>query len=217
MLVPATRSIGMRCSSHHLMNPICAMPLALPPPSARPTVGRRPCPWAIIPVSNNRHSVRVTRLTERCPRRLRQRPFCSRATFLVCLCPHVPIAGPPPGIQRTRHRLASGNEGAAWQSVVPVPRRTETGAAPRARRDNGEYCTYLRAEQRRQRGCIARRMQRHWHHGLSGPAPVRGPAPRVRAERPRPLVTAGRGCSRGVGRGALVGPHVPSGAFRPLS
>jgi hypothetical protein len=35
-----------------------------------------------------------------------------------------------------------------------------------ARRDNREYRTYLRAEQRRQRGCIARRMQRHLHHGL---------------------------------------------------
>ena len=37
-----------------------------------------------------------------------------------------------------------------------------------ARRDNREYRTYLRAEQRRQRGCIARRMQRHLHHGLLG-------------------------------------------------
>ena len=39
-----------------------------------------------------------------------------------------------------------------------------------ARRDNREYRTYLRAEQRRQRGCIARRMQRHLHHGLLGEA-----------------------------------------------
>ena len=37
-----------------------------------------------------------------------------------------------------------------------------------ARRDNREYRTYLRAEQRRQRGCIARRMQRHLHYGLLG-------------------------------------------------
>ena len=39
-----------------------------------------------------------------------------------------------------------------------------------ARRDNREYRTYLRAEQRRQRGCIARRMQRHLRHGLPGRA-----------------------------------------------
>ena len=43
--------------------------------------------------------------------------------------------------------------------------RDGRGAAM-ARRDNREYRTYLRAEQRRQRGCIARRMQRHLHHGL---------------------------------------------------
>ena len=45
--------------------------------------------------------------------------------------------------------------------------RDGRGAAM-ARRDNREYRTYLRAEQRRQRGCIARRMQRHLHHGLLG-------------------------------------------------
>ena len=33
-------SIGMRCSSNHRMTPTCAMPRALPPPNATPTVGR---------------------------------------------------------------------------------------------------------------------------------------------------------------------------------
>ena len=47
--------------------------------------------------------------------------------------------------------------------------RDGRGAAM-ARRDNREYRTYLRAEQRRQRGCIARRMQRHLHHGLLVPS-----------------------------------------------
>ncbi len=42
MLVPAARSIGMRCSSNQRITPTCAMPRALPPPNATPTVGR----WA---------------------------------------------------------------------------------------------------------------------------------------------------------------------------
>src|SRR5437867_915544 len=43
--------------------------------------------------------------------------------------------------------------------------RDGRGAAP-ARRDDREYREYLREEQRRQRGCIARRMQPGFHHGL---------------------------------------------------
>ncbi len=35
-----------------------------------------------------------------------------------------------------------------------------------ARRDDREYREYLSEEQRSQAGCIARRMQRHLHHGL---------------------------------------------------
>src|SRR5947208_16081946 len=56
--------------------------------------------------------------------------------------------------------------------------------APPARRDDREpgppprvfcavgwqYREYLREEQRSRRGCIARRMQPDFHHGLSGPA-----------------------------------------------
>jgi hypothetical protein len=38
--------------------------------------------------------------------------------------------------------------------------------APRARRDDREYREYLREEQRSPRGCIARRMQPDFHHGL---------------------------------------------------
>ncbi len=37
-----------------------------------------------------------------------------------------------------------------------------------ARRDDREYREYLKGEQRRQRGCIARRMQPDFHHGLLG-------------------------------------------------
>src|SRR4249919_2483162 len=51
--------------------------------------------------------------------------------------------------------LAVRGAGGAWH-------RDGRGAAM-ARRDNREYRPYLRAEQRRQRGCIARRMQRHLH------------------------------------------------------
>src|SRR5438046_7064361 len=40
--------------------------------------------------------------------------------------------------------------------------------ASRARRDDREYREYLREEQRSPRGCIARRMQPDFHHGLLG-------------------------------------------------
>jgi hypothetical protein len=36
-----------------------------------------------------------------------------------------------------------------------------------ARRDDREYREYLSEEQRSQRGCIARRMQPEFHHGLA--------------------------------------------------
>ena len=39
MLVPAATSIGMRCSCSHRITPTCAMPRALPPPNATPTLG----------------------------------------------------------------------------------------------------------------------------------------------------------------------------------
>ena len=45
--------------------------------------------------------------------------------------------------------------------------RDERGAS-RARRDDREYRLYLMEEQRRPRGCIARRMQTDFHHGLLG-------------------------------------------------
>src|SRR5688572_1496312 len=47
----------------------------------------------------------------------------------------------------------------------PASHRDERGARL-ARRDDREYREYLREEQRRQAGCIARRMQRDFHHGL---------------------------------------------------
>ena len=40
ILVPAATSMGIRCSSSQRMTPTCAMPRALPPPNATPTVGR---------------------------------------------------------------------------------------------------------------------------------------------------------------------------------
>src|SRR5712692_4042921 len=41
--------------------------------------------------------------------------------------------------------------------------------APPARRDDREYREYLSEEQRSRRGCIARRMQPDFHHGLLAP------------------------------------------------
>ena len=48
MLVPAAMSIGMWCSSNQRMTPTCAMPRALPPPNATPTMGRGACAKAAV-------------------------------------------------------------------------------------------------------------------------------------------------------------------------
>src|SRR6266850_4564474 len=45
--------------------------------------------------------------------------------------------------------------------------------APPARRDDREYRKYLSEEQRSRRGCIARRMQPDFRHGLLGPGRLR--------------------------------------------
>src|SRR5712691_4376072 len=42
--------------------------------------------------------------------------------------------------------------------------------APPARRDDREYREYLSEEQRSRRGCIARRMQPDFRHGLLAPS-----------------------------------------------
>jgi len=49
-----------------------------------------------------------------------------------------------------------------------------------ARRDDREYREYLSEEQRSQRGCIARRMQPDFHHGLLGPEHINRGARRTR-------------------------------------
>src|SRR3989449_2286081 len=54
--------------------------------------------------------------------------------------------------------LAAGGKGVASH-------RDGRGAPP-ARRDDREYREYLSEEQRSRRGCIARRMQPDFHHGL---------------------------------------------------
>src|SRR5919106_6434285 len=57
-----------------------------------------------------------------------------------------------------KHGLAARGESVASH-------RDGRGAS-RARRDDREFREYLREEQRRPRGCIARRMQPDFHHGL---------------------------------------------------
>ena len=53
----------------------------------------------------------------------------------------------------------------AARGETPASHRDGRGASP-ARRDDREYREYLREEQRSRRGCIARRMQPAFHHGL---------------------------------------------------
>ena len=96
---------------------------------------------------------------------------------------------------RDHARDDQGRDAEREQPVVKRRRRTETGEAPRrgtparvrrtlpeARRPQPgpppcwvlctvgwQYREYLREEQRRQRGCIARRMQPEFYHGLLEP------------------------------------------------
>src|SRR5688500_10418562 len=53
----------------------------------------------------------------------------------------------------------------AARGETPASHRDGRGAPP-ARRDDREYREYLSEEQRRRRGCIARRMQPAFYHGL---------------------------------------------------
>src|SRR5688500_20114427 len=55
-----------------------------------------------------------------------------------------------------------GSSGLSSLKQYWIPER----GARMARRDDREYREYLRKEQRSQRGCIARRMQPGFHHGL---------------------------------------------------
>jgi len=60
----------------------------------------------------------------------------------------------------------------AARGESPASHRDGRGARL-ARHDDREYREYLREEQRSQPGCIARRMQLDFHHGLPGQAPSR--------------------------------------------
>ncbi len=62
-----------------------------------------------------------------------------------------------------------GSRTLAGRGANPALHRDGRGARP-ARREDGEYREYSTDEQRRRAGCVARRMQRDWHHGL--PTPV---------------------------------------------
>src|SRR5688572_11543021 len=53
----------------------------------------------------------------------------------------------------------------AASGETPASHRDGRGA-PIARRDDREYREYSREEQRRERGCLVRRMQRGFHHRL---------------------------------------------------
>jgi len=89
-------------------------------------------------------------------RRLWRRPLGFRRIFRPAWA-----GGTVPGLcQAGRSRLAARGES-------PASHRDGRGA-PEARRDDREYREYLREEQRSLRGCIARRMQLDFHHGLLG-------------------------------------------------
>src|SRR2546422_1386725 len=64
-------------------------------------------------------------------------------------------------------RACRGNAPLAAGGESLASHRDGRGAPP-ARRDDREYREYLSEEQRSRRGCIARRMQPDFHHGLLG-------------------------------------------------
>ena len=80
---------------------------------------------------------------------------------------HRPTTTDPAASERTQAPLAARGES-------PASHRDERGAS-RTRRDDREYGLYLKEEQRRPRGCVARRMQTDFHHGLLGQARQRRP------------------------------------------
>src|SRR6187455_1263637 len=65
MLVPAATSMGILCSSSQRMTPTCAMPRALPPPNATPTVRRDARPATRGEVESSGPSVPVLVLAAR--------------------------------------------------------------------------------------------------------------------------------------------------------
>src|SRR5882672_2357529 len=71
----------------------------------------------------------------------------------------------PPCPPWRRGRFARRSLAARGESLAS--HRDGRGAPP-ARRDDREYREYLSEEQRSRRGCIARRMQPDFHHGLIG-------------------------------------------------
>src|SRR5712691_998731 len=78
-----------------------------------------------------------------------------RASLSVCLLQRIPDA--PAGQARRPAVTARGESLASHR---------DGRGAPMAWRDDREYREYLSEEQRRQRGCIARRMQPDFRHGL---------------------------------------------------
>src|SRR2546428_2738144 len=66
-------------------------------------------------------------------------------------------------------RLAGDGSGTLTVHGETLASHRDGRGAPAARRDDREYREYLSEEQRSRRGCIARRMQPEFHHGLFSP------------------------------------------------
>ena len=70
--------------------------------------------------------------------------------------------------QATTRDLVENHRPLTVRGESPASHRDERGASG-TRRDDREYGLYLKEEQRRPRGCVARRMQTDFHHGLLTP------------------------------------------------
>src|SRR6059036_2520118 len=98
------------------------------------------------------------------------------------------------------HVCSLRKDSSSQQPVVKVWRRIETGEAPRGQGATTENTgQYLSEEQRSPRGCIARRMQPDFHHGLPAQSPDSGR---------QVFVSRCAGCHGSDGNGGELGPAI---------
>ena len=127
------------------------------------------------------HDIRVSVVAPGLGRDRLQRPRPDRRGRLEAVArgrrrDDLPPGDPPRPQPALARRPAAGApaEGLGARGESAASHRDGRGARP-ARRDEGEYREYATEEQRGPAGCIVRRMQRDFHHGLLGRETAREP------------------------------------------
>ena len=156
-LVPAGRGRDQR-----LQLRASGRPLVPRRPGGGPGGRRRPRPGHVG--LGRRHRPRH-RGCQHVRRRLDGVPARAGLPRAASALPHVPTRRPPAGPSRAGVRHLRPRVRLAARGGSPASHRGGRGARL-ARRDDRAYRGYVREEQRGQAGCIARRMQPDFHHGL---------------------------------------------------